>query len=137
MEIIRSGESPSQPGPSDYFTGAVEIASLPSEDPQSRVAGVIVSFEAGARTAWHTHPLGQMLLVTAGEGWAQRDGGPRQVIRAGDVVWFPAGQKHWHGATADSAMTHYAVAAPSDGETVNWLEQVSDAQYLAGTAPRG
>jgi len=131
MEIKRSGSQPSGKGPADYFTGAVRIDPLFEAAEPARVRGVSVTFEPGARTAWHTHPLGQTLIVTAGCGWAQRWGGPVEEIRPGDVVWFGPGEKHWHGATAATAMTHLAIVEKLDGKTADWMEQVSDEQYRA------
>ncbi|HEX2725073.1 MAG TPA: cupin domain-containing protein [Beijerinckiaceae bacterium] len=131
MEIRRSGSQASGKGPADWFTGAVRIDPLFQAADPARVAGAAVTFEPGARTAWHTHPLGQTLIVTSGCGWAQREGGPVEEIRPGDVVWFPPGEKHWHGATATTAMTHIAIQEALNGKTVEWLEHVSDAQYLA------
>jgi quercetin dioxygenase-like cupin family protein len=131
MDIKRSGAQPSGKGPADYFTGAVRVDPLFQAPEPARVVGAAVTFEPGARTAWHTHPLGQTLLVTFGRGWAQRDGGPVEEIRPGDVVWFPPGEKHWHGATATTAMSHIAIQEALGGKTVDWLEQVSDAQYRA------
>jgi quercetin dioxygenase-like cupin family protein len=130
MEFKHAGTQPSGKGPADYFTGAVRIDPLLDVQPPGRVAGAAVTFEPGARTAWHTHPLGQTLIVISGCGWAQRLGGPREVIRPGDVVWIPPGEKHWHGATATTAMTHIAIQEKLDGKAVEWLEQVSDEQYL-------
>ena len=129
MEIMRAGSRPSGPGPGDWFTGAVRIDPLFGPPEPARVAGALVTFEPGARTAWHTHPLGQTLIVTAGCGWAQREGGPVEEIRPGDVVWFPPGEKHWHGAAPTTAMTHIAIQEQLDGKAVDWLEQVSDEQY--------
>lgn len=129
MDIKRSGSQPSRQGPADYFTGKVRIDRLFEAPSPARVAGASVTFEPGARTAWHTHPLGQTLIVTAGCGWAQREGGPVEEIRPGDVVWFPPGEKHWHGATPTTAMTHIAIQEAEGGKTVDWLEQVSDQQY--------
>lgn len=131
MDIKRAGTRPASDGPADYFTGAVRIERILAAEAPARVAAAIVTFEPGARTAWHTHPLGQMLLVTAGSGWAQREGGGKEEISAGDVVWFAPGEKHWHGATAASAMTHIAVQEALDGKAVAWLEHVSDATYGA------
>ena len=132
MDIQRNGSQPSMTGPADWFTGAVRIDPLfdaaELEGP-ARVAGASVTFEPGARTAWHTHPLGQALVITAGRGWAQREGGPVEELRPGDVVWFPPGEKHWHGATPTTAMTHLAVQEKLDGKAVEWLEQVGDEQY--------
>jgi 4-carboxymuconolactone decarboxylase len=130
MEITRSGSQPRQ-GPAEYFTGSVKIDTPFKGAAPARVSGGIVTFEPGARTAWHTHPLGQTLIVTSGSGWVQTEGGPKEEIRPGDVVWIPAGEKHWHGATATSAMTHAAVAEALDGKTVDWMEKVSDEQYRA------
>jgi len=132
MEILRHGSLPST-GPAEYFTGSVRIDSRFQRAAPARIGGAIVSFEPGARTAWHTHPLGQTLIVTAGLGWVQRDGGPVEEIRPGDIVWIPPGEKHWHGATATIAMTHVAVAEALDGRSVDWLEHVSDEQYAAGS----
>lgn len=132
MDILRKDSQPPAAGPADYFTGSVTIASRFQREAPARIGGAIVTFAPGARTAWHTHPLGQTLIVTAGSGWAQRDGGTIEDIRAGDIVWFPPGQKHWHGATATSAMTHIAIAESLDGKSVDWLEHVADAVYAGG-----
>ena len=129
MDIKRSGSQPSGKGPTDWFTGTVRIDPLFDAPAPGRVAGAVVTFEPGARTAWHTHPLGQTLIVTAGCGWAQRWGGPIEEIRPGDVIWFPPGEKHWHGATPTTAMTHIALQEKLDGKPVDWLEKVSDEQY--------
>ena len=129
MEITRVGSRPSGKGSGDWFTGTVRIDPLFQAPAPARVAGAAVTFEPGARTAWHTHPLGQTLIVTAGAGCAQRWGGPIEQIHPGDIVWFPPGEKHWHGATATTAMTHVAVQEQLDGTAVDWLEQVSDDQY--------
>jgi quercetin dioxygenase-like cupin family protein len=129
MDIKRAGSRPSGKGPADYFTGAVRIDPLFQAPDPARVAGAAVTFEPGARTAWHTHPLGQTIIVTAGCGWAQHEGGAVEDIRPGDVVWFPPGEKHWHGATATTGMTHIAVQEALNGKTVEWLEQVSEEQY--------
>jgi quercetin dioxygenase-like cupin family protein len=131
MEIKRSGSQPSRKGPPEYFTGAVRIDPLFEAADPGRAVGALVTFEPGARTAWHTHPLGQTLIVASGCGWVQRWGGPVEEIRPGDVVWFPPGEKHWHGATATTAMSHIAVQEKLDGKNVDWMEQVSDAQYRA------
>ena len=131
MDIKRVGSQPSGKGPSEWFTGAVRVDPLFSAPAPARVTGASVSFEPGARTAWHTHPLGQTLIVTAGCGRVQREGGPIEEIRAGDVVWFPPGEKHWHGAAPTTAMTHIAVQEALDGKAVDWMEHVSDEQYLA------
>lgn len=130
MEIRRAGSQPSGKGPADYFTGNVRIDPLIKTEEPARVQGASVTFEPGARTAWHTHPLGQTLIVISGVGWAQRWGGPREEIRPGDVIWFAPGEKHWHGATASNGMTHIAVQEALNGSPVDWLEQVSDQQYL-------
>jgi quercetin dioxygenase-like cupin family protein len=129
MNIKRVGSQPSARGSAEYFTGTVRIDPLLQPEAPARAAGASVTFEPGARTAWHTHPLGQTLIVTAGCGRAQRWGGPIEEIRPGDVVWFPAGEKHWHGATATTAMTHIAIQEQLDGKAVEWLEHVSDEQY--------
>ena len=132
MKITRSGTQPSAKGPSDWFTGTVRIDPLfPSTSP-ARAAGNAVTFEPGARTAWHTHPLGQILIVTFGRGLVQREGGPIEEIRPGDVVWFEPGEKHWHGASPAAAMQHIAINEALDGKAVEWMEPVSDAQYGAG-----
>ncbi|OAE97306.1 cupin [Bradyrhizobium centrolobii] len=132
MEIKRSGSQASARGPAEYFTGTVRIdASFAGEAP-ARVSGATVTFEPGARTAWHTHPLGQTLIVTSGLGWVQREGGPIEQIRPGDIVWFAPGEKHWHGATPTTAMTHIAIAEKLNGSPVDWLEKVTDEQDLAG-----
>ena len=129
MEIKRIGSQASKPGPADWFTGTVRIDPLFQASAPARVTGAAVTFEPGARTAWHTHPLGQTLIVTAGCGRAQRWGGPVEEIRPGDVVWFAPGEKHWHGATATTAITHIAIQEHLDGKTADWMEQVSDEQY--------
>jgi quercetin dioxygenase-like cupin family protein len=133
MDIKRIGTEASVKGPPDWFTGNVRIDPLFGPDPE-RVGGAHVTFEPGARTAWHTHPLGQTLIVTGGCGWVQREGGPIEEIRPGDVVWFPSGEKHWHGATAATGMSHIAVQEKLNGSVVDWLEHVSDAQYRGGNA---
>ena len=129
MDIKRNGSRPSEKGPAEYFTGAVRVDPLFEAPDPARVRGAHVTFEAGARTAWHTHPLGQTLVVTSGLGWVQREGGPVGEIRPGDVVWFPPGEKHWHGATATTAMSHIAVQDALNGDVVEWMEKVGDAQY--------
>src|SRR5205807_3899108 len=131
MEIKRNGSQPSSKGPAEYFTGSVRIDPLFQANAPARAVGASVTFEPGARTAWHTHPLGQTLIVTAGCGRAQRWGGPVEEIRPGDVIWFPPGEKHWHGATATTAMTHIAIQEQLDGKTADWMEKVSDDQYQA------
>jgi quercetin dioxygenase-like cupin family protein len=129
MQITRSGSQPSVKGPSEYFTGAVRIDSRFQGTSPARVGGGHVTFEPGARTAWHTHPLGQTLIVTSGYGWVQVAGGPKEEIRPGDIVWFAPSEKHWHGATATTAMSHIAIAEALDGKAVEWMEKVSDEQY--------
>ncbi len=129
MDIKRNGSQPSNKGPADWFAGTVRIDPLFQPNGPARAAGACVTFEPGARTAWHTHPLGQTLIVTAGCGRAQRWGGPIEEIRPGDVVWFPSGEKHWHGAAPTTAMTHIAIQEQLDGNLVEWLEQVTDQQY--------
>lgn len=118
-----------QPGPPENFTGTVRVEPLHAATAPSRVSAGRVTFEPGARSAWHTHPLGQTLIVTAGTGWVQQEGGPKEEIKAGDVIWTPPGVKHWHGATATSSMTHVAVQESLDGKVVEWMEKVSDEQY--------
>ena len=129
MEIKRSGSQPSNKGPTDWFTGAVRIDPLFQANVPARAAGGSVTFEPGARTAWHTHPLGQTLIVTAGCGWVQREGVPIEEIHPGDVIWFPPGEKHWHGATPTTALTHIAIQEQLDGKVVEWMEKVADDQY--------
>ena len=129
MNITRGGSQASAKGPAAYFTGAVRIDMRFTGTAPARIGGATVTFEPGARTAWHTHPLGQTLIVTSGIGWVQTEGGPKEDIRAGDIVWFPPGEKHWHGATATTAMTHIAIAEALDGKTVDWMEKVSDLQF--------
>jgi quercetin dioxygenase-like cupin family protein len=129
MEIKRAGSQPSGKEPAEYFTGTVRIDPLFSPPDPARVAMALVTFEPGARTAWHTHPFGQTLIVMSGCGRVQRDGGPAEDIRPGDVVWFPPGEKHWHGASPTTAMSHIAVQEKLDGSPVTWIEQVSDQQY--------
>ena len=129
MEIKRSGSQPSNKGPADWFTGAVRIDPLFPVNAPARAAGASVTFEPGARTAWHTHPLGQTLIVTAGCGWVQREGVPIEEIHPGDVIWFPPGEKHWHGATPTKAMTHIAIQENLNGKVVEWMEKVTDDQY--------
>jgi quercetin dioxygenase-like cupin family protein len=129
MDIKRNGSQPSSKGPADWFTGTVRIDPLFQANAPARALSASVTFEPGARTAWHTHPLGQTLIVTAGCGWAQRWGGPVEEIRPGDVVWIPPGEKHWHGAAPTTAMTHIAIQEQLDGKVVDWMEKVSDHQY--------
>jgi quercetin dioxygenase-like cupin family protein len=129
MEIKRNGSQSSGKGPADWFTGTVRIDPLFQPNAPARTSGASVTFEPGARTAWHTHPLGQTLIITAGCGRAQREGGSIEEIHPGDVVWFPPGVKHWHGATPTTAMTHIAIQEALDGKVVDWMEKVSDEQY--------
>jgi quercetin dioxygenase-like cupin family protein len=129
MDIKRCGSRPSRKPPQEYFTGSVRLDPLFEAGEPARVAGASVTFEPGARTAWHTHPLGQTLIVTSGLGWVQQEGGPIEEVRPGDVVWFPPGLKHWHGATPVTAMTHIAIQESLNGKVVDWMEKVSDAQY--------
>lgn len=129
MELKRVGTQVSTGGPAEYFTGSVRIDPLFTAPAPARVAGASVTFEPGARTAWHTHPLGQTLIITAGLGLVQREGGPIEDIRPGDVVWFEPGEKHWHGASPTTAMTHIAIQEQRDGQAVEWLEHVTDEQY--------
>jgi len=131
MDIKRSGSQPSGKGPAEYFTGAVRIDPLFEAPDPARAVGASVTFEPGARTAWHSHPLGQTLIVTAGRGRVQRWGGPIEDIHPGDVIWFPPGEKHWHGAAPTTAMTHIAILERLDGSSGDWMEQVSDEQYLS------
>lgn len=131
MEIKRAGSQPSAKGSPDYFTGAVRVDPLIHPQAPARAAAALVTFEPGARTAWHTHPLGQTLIVTSGCGRAQRWGGPIEEIRPGDILWFPPGEKHWHGASPTTAMSHIAIQEQLDGKAVDWLEQVTDSQYDA------
>jgi len=128
MEIRRAGSQPSGKGPDDWFSGQVRIDPLFEAPDPAQVVSASVTFEPGARTAWHTHPLGQTLIVTAGSGRAQRWGGPIEEIRPGDVVWFPPGEKHWHGASRGTAMTHIAIQEKLNGKTVDWMEKVDDGQ---------
>ena len=134
LEILRQGSQPTTKGSPDYFIGSVTVDQRFQRPDPARVGGGIVTFEPGARTAWHTHPLGQTLIVTSGTGWVQREGGPVEEIRPGDVVWIPPGVRHWHGATATTAMSHVAIAEALDGKSVDWMEQVSEEQYRR--APR-
>lgn len=129
MDIKRNGSRPSTKAPEAYFSGAVRVEPVFQVGEPVRLNGGSVTFEPGARTAWHTHPLGQTLIITAGLGWVQTEGGPIEEIRPGDVVWFPPGEKHWHGATPTTAMTHIAVQESLNGKNVDWLEKVSDEQY--------
>ncbi|MGG5821262.1 (R)-mandelonitrile lyase [Falsiroseomonas sp. HW251] len=129
MEIRRAGSEPSGKGPADWFTGSVRLDPLITAPDPARIAAALVTFEPGARTHWHTHPLGQTVIVTSGLGWAQREGGPVEEIRPGDVVWFPPGEKHWHGAAPATGMSHIAMQERLDGKAVAWLEPVSAEQY--------
>ncbi len=129
IEITRNGSQPSAKGPADWFTGTTRIDPLFPAKASARAAAANVTFEPGARTAWHTHPLGQTLIVTSGLGWVQREGGPVLEVRPGDVVWFPPGLKHWHGATPTTAMSHIAIQEQLDGKVVDWMEKVSEEQY--------
>jgi quercetin dioxygenase-like cupin family protein len=131
MDIKRNGTRPSGKGPADWFTGTVRIDPLFEAPAPARVFGASVTFELGARTAWHTHPLGQTLVITSGLGWVQRWDGPKEEISPGDVVWFPPGEKHWHGAAAMTAMTHVAIVEQLNGKSADWMEKVSDDQYRA------
>lgn len=133
MKLHRAGSQPSSKGSADYFTGAVRIDPLNIAPEPARVSCASVTFEPGARSAWHTHPLGQTLIVTSGCGWTQCEGEIKVEIHAGDVIWCPPGHKHWHGATATTAMTHIAIQESLSGQNVKWLEKVSDAEYCAGT----
>ena len=135
MDIKRNGSSPSAPGHADYFTGTVRLDTPFKAEAPGRTGGAIVTFEPGARTAWHTHPLGQILVVTAGLGRVQRAGGPVQEIRPGDVVWFAPGERHWHGAAPQTALSHIAIQEVQDGRAVDWAEPVDDADYLAPAQP--
>ena len=131
MEIKRHGSQAPMDGPADWFTGTVRVDPLFQAPYPALVQGALVTFEPGARTAWHTHPLGQTLVITAGLGWAQHEGAPREEIRSGDVVWFPPNEKHWHGATPTTAMTHIAIQENLNGKAVDWLERVTEEQYRA------
>ncbi len=129
MQIRRAGSQPSAKGPADYFTGTVRVDPMFPAAAPSRVSGGHVTFEPGARSNWHTHPLGQTLIITSGLGWVQREGGSIEEVRPGDTVWFPPGLKHWHGASPTTAMTHIAIQEALDGKNVDWLEPVNDGQY--------
>ncbi|MFL5135280.1 MAG: cupin domain-containing protein [Microvirga sp.] len=131
MEIKRNGSQPSGKGPAEWFTGTVRIDPLFAANDARRAAASCVTFEPGARTAWHTHPLGGTLVVLSGLGWVQREGGPIEEIRPGDVVWFEPGEKHWHGASSTTAMTHIAIQEHLDGKVVDWMEHVTDKHYGA------
>jgi len=129
MEVKRIGSEPSRKAPAEYFTGTVRIGPLFQTPEPARASAGSVTFEPGARTAWHTHPLGQTLIIVSGFGWVQREGGPIEEVRPGDVVWFPPSLKHWHGASPTTAMTHIAIQETLNGKNVDWLEKVSDEQY--------
>ena len=129
MEINRSGSQPSGKGPAEYFTGVVRVDPLINAPDPARIFGALVTFEPGARTGWHTHPLGQTLIVTAGSGLVQRWGGPIEEIRPGDVVWIAPGEKHWHGAAPTTAMSHIAIVEQIEGKSADWMEKLSDEQY--------
>ena len=133
--IKRSGSQPSQPAPAEYFTGTVRIDPLFQPMEGGRVSGSLVTFEPGARSAWHTHPLGQHLIVMSGCGWTQCEGDAKKEIRPGDVISCPCGKRHWHGATSTTAMSHIAIQEALDGKAVNWLEKVSDEDYLSEIEP--
>ncbi len=132
MEITRIGSQPSIAGPDDWFTGNVRIDALFQPNESRRAQAASVTFEPGARTAWHTHPLGQTLIVTSGAGWVQREGGKVEPIFPGDIIWFSAGEKHWHGATTTTGMTHIAIQEQLDGKVVDWMEKVTDSDYTPG-----
>jgi quercetin dioxygenase-like cupin family protein len=134
MEITKAGSKPSFKGPDDWFTGAVRVEPLFDPNESRRGAASTVTFEAGARTAWHTHPLGQTLIILSGSGWVQKEGGPIETVYPGDVVWFEANEKHWHGATASGSMSHTAVQENLNGKVVEWMEKVSDEQYTGSPA---
>ncbi|WP_172332713.1 cupin domain-containing protein [Mangrovicoccus sp. HB161399] len=129
MKITRSGSNPSAKGPADWFTGTVRLDPMFAAEDPGRVSGAHVTFEPGARTAWHTHPAGQTIVITFGRGRVQREGGPVEEVSAGDTVWFPAGEKHWHGASAETAMSHIAIQESIGGSAVTWMEKVSDEDY--------
>lgn len=131
MKITKHADLKQMPGPADWFSGQVEVEMLFGSPQPARAGGATVTFAAGARTAWHTHPLGQTLIITQGTGWVQKEGEAKQEVSAGDVVWFEPQEKHWHGAAADSAMTHIAIQEALDGKSVDWMEHVSDEDYLA------
>ena len=131
MEITRAGSKPSSKGPAEWFTGIVRIDPLFQPTAPARAVGAHVTFEPGARTVWHTHPLGQTLIITSGRGLVRREGDPIEEVHPGDVVWFPPGEKHWHGASPTTAMTHIAIQEQLDGKAVDWLEHVTDEQYRA------
>jgi quercetin dioxygenase-like cupin family protein len=136
VELKRAGSQPSRQGPVEYFTGSVRLDPLNTATAPARVSCASVTFEPGARTAWHTHPLGQTLVVTSGCGWTQCEGGPRYEIRPGDVIWCPPNHRHWHGATTSTAMTHIAIQEALDGRFIEWQEHVTDEEYLTGPLER-
>ena len=136
MDLMRAGSRPSEKGPEAYFTGAVRIDRLYTASDPARVSATQVTFEPGARTAWHSHPLGQILVVTTGFGWTRCEDGPIVEIRAGDTIWCPPGHRHWHGASPTTAMTHIAIQEALDGIAVIWMEKVTDDEYLAGPPAR-
>ncbi|MGN6552208.1 MAG: (R)-mandelonitrile lyase [Verrucomicrobiota bacterium] len=136
MNIQRIGSQPSNKGPADWFTGTVRFDSPFRGTDPARVMGVLVTFEPGARSAWHTHPLGQTLIVTSGCGWVQHWGGSVEEIRPGDIIWIPPGEKHWHGATPTTGMTHIAIHEQLDGKSVDWMEQVTDKEYKADSSAK-
>lgn len=129
MKITKIGSQPSSKGPAEWFTGSVRIDPLFSANEARRGASASVTFEPGARTAWHTHPLGQTLIITSGAGWVKKEGGPKEEVYPGDIVWFEPNEKHWHGATSTTGMTHTAIQENLNGEVVKWMEKVSDEQY--------
>ena len=129
MKIFRNAEAGTETGPTDYFTGAVHVTRMAASDPPGRTNTASVTFAPGARTVWHTHPAGQVIVITSGQGWVQREGGPVEEVNPGDSVAFAADERHWHGATATTAMTHIAITEGVDGRMVSWLEPVSEAQY--------
>ncbi len=135
--VLRHGASPSMKGAAETFTGDVRVEARFQREAPSRVSGATVTFAPGARTAWHTHPLGQTLVVTSGKGWTQTEGGPVVELAPGDIVWCPPDVRHWHGATPTTSMTHVAIAEALDGEVVTWMEHVGDAEYARGPAPTG
>ena len=137
MEIKRIESQPTSKGPAEWFTGSVRIQPIFEGPEPARARGASVTFAPGARTAWHTHPLGQTLIVTSGLGWAQREGEPIEEIQPGDVVWFAPNEKHWHGATPTKALTHIAIQEAFDGRVVDWMEHVTDEEYLSGTQESG
>jgi len=135
LSIARAGTQPSQKAPAEYFTGSVRMDPLFQAKESTRASAAYVTFEPGARSAWHTHPLGQALIVTAGVGRAQIEGGPVEEIRPGDVIWIPPGRRHWHGASPTTAMTHLAIQEHLNGKVVDWMEKVTDEQYAGAATP--